>query len=152
MEEDWAVLWPVSDWNQNPDNKPIKTQWSEDVRVDRLLRGIDKDVLETHPVFSPFFFHDCRIVEPWKLIWGFAFGRVTCCSSDRACACWRSACFAGGLWPLAAGEWGSWRGRPSSQGWPCRCLTSLWQLGGTQVSGGNAGHPPSHSPRVTEHC
>lgn len=76
---------------------------------------------------------------------------MTCCSSGRACACWRSAGSPGDLWPPCAGEWGSWRERPSSQRWPCCRLTSLWWLGGTQVSGGTVGHPPARSPRATEH-
>lgn len=107
--------------------------------------------LQTHLVFSPFFSPDCHIIELLILIWGFASGKVTCCSSGRAFACWRSAGLPGGPWPPCAGGWGNWQERPSSQCWPSCPLTSLWRLGGTQVSGGTVGHPPAHSPRATEH-
>lgn len=68
----------------------------------------------THPVSSRFDLFDPRIVALWRSEPGSVSGTGTCCSLDRACACWLPVGWLGRPWPPVSVWWESWRELPSS--------------------------------------
>ena len=68
----------------------------------------------THPVSSRFDLFDPRIVALWRSRPGSVSGTGTCCSLDRACACWLPVGWLGRPWPPVSVWWESWRELPSS--------------------------------------
>lgn len=81
-----------------------------------------KAIAVTHPVFSRFDLFDPRRDVLWRSGPGSVSGIRTCCSSDRACACWPPVGWLGRPWQPFSVWWECWQELPSS---PPPSLTPL---------------------------
>lgn len=73
-----------------------------------------KTIAVTHPVFSRFDLFDPRRDVLWRSGPGSVSGTRTCCSSDRACACWLPVGWLGRPWQPVSVWWECWQELPFS--------------------------------------
>lgn len=118
-KQNWGYIEYISLLHNNMKIILHGTTWCINITNNRTLTTKNqqrkgKTIAMTHPVFSRFDLFDPRRDVLWRSGPGSVSGTRTCCSSDRACACWLPVGWLGRPWQPVSVWWECWQELPFS--------------------------------------